>query len=166
MAVLIKQFNDGSFLEYDKGGFDNWCVYLTRPSNKRTPPLDVDYFSDLVNLGQKYSNIKIYKDFVSLYSHVRQSKVISNVGHELIEKNIVSYEESDSVDIEIIFTILYAAMVAEEQKERTMLGARIKRLGVHQILLDVPPLGVVGAAGFSRGLKWRDIDTECKKRGF
>ena len=32
MGQLIKSFVDGSYLEYDRGSFDDWCVYLTKSS--------------------------------------------------------------------------------------------------------------------------------------
>lgn len=47
MGQLIKRFPDGSFLEYDRGGFDDWCVYLTDASGNRKPPRDTDYFAQL-----------------------------------------------------------------------------------------------------------------------
>jgi hypothetical protein len=28
MGQIVTQFSDGSYLEYDKGSFDAWCVYL------------------------------------------------------------------------------------------------------------------------------------------
>ena len=43
MGQLIKHFPDGSFLEYDRGGFDDWCVYLTDASGKRKPPRDIGH---------------------------------------------------------------------------------------------------------------------------
>lgn len=44
MGQVIKSFADGSFLEYDKGSFDEWCVYLTKPYRERRAPRDVEYF--------------------------------------------------------------------------------------------------------------------------
>ncbi len=47
MGQFIKSFSDGSFLEYDRGSFDEWCVYLTKSDGSRRPPRDVDYFEQL-----------------------------------------------------------------------------------------------------------------------
>lgn len=40
MGQIIQRFRDGAFLEYDRGSFDDWCVYLTEPSGSRKPPRD------------------------------------------------------------------------------------------------------------------------------
>lgn len=162
--MLIKKFKDGTQLEYDQGKFDIWCVYYTDVNGLRKPPLDLEYFEELVTLGGLYSPAKVYSDFVCVYEFVRKNKAILYEGHLLIDKISESYEEPNRADI--LFTILYSAMVAEERKANTKLGAKIKRLGVHQILVDFPPLPPKIAANFSRGMKWQAIDDECKKRGF
>lgn len=55
-------------------------------------------------------------------------------------------------------------MIAENRKVNTRLGKRIKRLGVHEILID--NLTVNYAANNTRGIEWEEIDIMCKKRGF
>lgn len=55
-------------------------------------------------------------------------------------------------------------MIAEEQKQFTRLGKRIKRLGIHMLLLESK--SVHEAANFIRGMGWRDIATHCDERGF
>jgi hypothetical protein len=55
-------------------------------------------------------------------------------------------------------------MLAEEKKAGTRLGKRIKRLGVHKLLIEKRT--VDEAANFMRGMNWRTIDTMCKERGF
>ncbi|WP_396035026.1 DUF7004 family protein [Candidatus Cyanaurora vandensis] len=72
--------------------------------------------------------------------------------------------DHDSLKIQIIFTIIYAGMVAEENKKFTKLGKRVKHLGVYQILIEGMPAHQ--AANFSKGKKWREIATDCKNRGF
>lgn len=56
------------------------------------------------------------------------------------------------------------AMISEEQKEHTKLGKRIKRLGIHKLLIEGIPVNK--AANFMRGMKWREIDKICLKLGF
>jgi hypothetical protein len=63
-----------------------------------------------------------------------------------------------------VFTILYATMIAEENKAYSKLGKRIKRLGVHSILVE--EMEVAQAANFMRGMGWRKIDELCRARGF
>lgn len=41
--------------------------------------------------------------------------------------------------MEIWLNVLYAGMIAEENKENAVLGKRIKRLGMHQVLPDEMP---------------------------
>jgi hypothetical protein len=55
-------------------------------------------------------------------------------------------------------------MIAEENKENTILGKRIKRLGMYQTLIEGLPAEM--SANFSRGMKWKQLDKECTKRGF
>ena len=43
MGRIVTTFSDGSKLEYDKGAFDDWCVYLTRPSISKYAPKDFQY---------------------------------------------------------------------------------------------------------------------------
>jgi hypothetical protein len=164
--MLIKRFNDGSFLEYAQGKFDAWCVYYTDSLGVRKPPLDSEYFEDLIKLSNKYGSPKVYSDFVTVYEFVRLKKVISDDGHLIINNLLEAYDLDDKVKVDVLLTILYSAMVAEEKKENTKLGAKIKRLGVHQILIDNPPLAVSIAANYSRGMGWREIENDCRIRGF
>ena len=70
----------------------------------------------------------------------------------------------DAQSMETWLTVIYAGMVAEENKERSVLKKRIKRLGIHQVLIENVAPAV--AAGFSRGKPWRDLADIMKKRGF
>ncbi len=71
---------------------------------------------------------------------------------------------NDSLEMDILFTIIYAGMVAEENKANMVLKKRIKRLGMHQSLIENTPADY--AANFSKGKKWRELDTLCRQRGF
>jgi len=161
MSRLIRQFIDGSVLEYDTGVFDDWCMYLTRPLKARYAPKDIQYFSDIKKLAEKYSPEMVYDDFVSIYDST--DKQIETHALDIIEKLSKKYT-GNQLDIEIIFTILYAGMVAEENKRHTRLGKRVKRLGLYQVLFD--GMSSLQAATFSKGKTWRNISDECQKRGF
>ena len=141
--------------------FDSWCVYLTRPQVNRYPPVDKGYFSDLKQFSSKYGSKKIYDDFTQIYD-ITANQIENSVLND-IEKISQNYG-SDSTEFEILFTVLYAAMVAEQNKAYTKLGKRVKRLGMHQVLLEnvLPSI----AANYSKGKKWRDLDSEMKLRGF
>ncbi len=157
---VIKVFQDNSIIEIDRGRFDAWCIYITN-ANGRHAPLDWKYFKILRGFGYKYGYEVVYNDFITIYNITQ--KTISEETLLLIDKLSLKYREY-SIKFSIILTIIYLGMVAEENKEGTRLGKRIKRLGVHQILMEGfnPKI----AANYSRGMTWRQIDYECNLRNF
>lgn len=161
MGKTITTFSDGSYLEYDQGTFDAWCVYLTRPGEDRKAPRDQDYFQQLAAYGTRYGYETIYLDFVALYE--RTSKQLDLTVFDYIKELTLKYKE-DALNIAIDFSIMYMGMIAEENKARTRLGKRIKRLGVYQVLTDRIP--VHEAANFSKGKGWKDLDMICLSKGF
>ena len=161
MGQLIKHFPDGSFLEYDWGGFDNWCVYLTDASGNRKPPRDTDYFAQLKNLAERFSTDKVYNDYVKVYELT--GKEVSKAALDSISRLSKEYGASAN-QVDTIFSILYMVMIAEERKAGTRLGKRIKRLGIHKLLIENIP--VCEAANFMRGMCWQDIARLCEERGF
>ena len=78
--------------------------------------------------------------------------------------HISSRYADDALRVDIIFSILYVAMISEEKIVYTKLGKRIKRLGVHLLLVDGE--SVEDSANIMRGKGWREIDTDCRNRGF
>lgn len=161
--MIVKKFSDGSHLEYASGNFDQWCVYMVNPSkNYRRPPLDVDYFGFLKEQSRTYGAEKIYNDFVVFYEQTR--KTVEQRVLDLIEHIAVLGYGDKWLEFTKIFTILYMGMLAEENKAFTRLGKRIKRLGMHKLLIENESVGE--AANFMRGMGWRQIDAMCKERGF
>ncbi|MCI9216866.1 hypothetical protein AALA78_07590 [Lachnospiraceae bacterium 42-17] len=161
MSQLIKTFNNGAFLEYDRGSFDDWCVYLTHPDGRREPPRDMDYFTQLKVLSDKYGIQTIYNDYVKVYE-LTEKQVDQQVLKAISQ--IASFYGGDALQVDIIFSILYMAMIAEEQKANTRLGKRIKRLGVYKLLYENKT--VYEAANCMRGMGWREISNLCIERGF
>lgn len=161
MGHITKRFADGSFLEYDEGKFDKWCVYYTDSEGDRNPPRDIDYFNQLRELSSKYGVDRIYGDFVKVYDFT--GKKVTDDGFNQIS-NIASKYGADALEVDVLFSILYMAMVAEECKQNTRLGRRIKRLGIHKLLVEEE--NVYQAANFMRGMGWRDIARMCEERGF
>lgn len=162
MGLRIKSFSDGSFLEYDLGSFDAWCVYLSRPGMERKPPRDEEYFGEMLQLAKKYGEDMLYADFLKVYENTEKSldgKVLLAITR-LAERQY----EADKLKVDILFSTLYAGMLAEENKKNTKLGKRIKRLGVHSILKEGK--SPVEAANLMKGMGWRQIDEMCKARGF
>ncbi|MCK9310357.1 MAG: hypothetical protein M0P99_08800 [Candidatus Cloacimonetes bacterium] len=161
MGRLIKRFSDGSYLEYDRGSFDDWCVYMVEPNGSRRPPLDRDYFSDIKELSNRYGRDALYQAYVFVYENT--GKEVCDSGLEAAEKASESFVE-EQLWLHKILTILYMAMIAEENKRFTKLGKRIKRLGIYKLLFE--DASVYEAANFMRGMGWREIDALCRERGF
>ena len=160
--MTIKTFSDGSYLEYADGSFDQWCVYMVTPAKHfRQPPKDIHYFGFLQSQAQVFGHQKIYNDFVAIYEATRK-----DVEQSVLDKidAIAATYANAALEFSKIYTILYMGMLAEEKKAGTRLGKRIKRLGVHKLLIEKRT--VDEAANFMRGMNWRTIDTMCKERGF
>jgi hypothetical protein len=161
MSRPIKTINDGSIIEYDHGKFDDWCVYLTRSGKAKLAPTDIQYFSELSELGHLYGHQKIYNDFLRVYRPTNAT--VSQ--HILDYITLISLPYGiHSVDIDIWFTVIYAGMVAEENKQHARLKKRIKRLGMYQLLVEQKPAAY--AASFSKGKPWRELDGIMQGLGF
>ena len=156
----FRTFSDGEAIGFGKGRIDNFCVYH-RIEGLTRAPLDTEYFDFLEGLSRSHSAKKVYRRFVSLYEFVK--KEVSGDARQLIDK-ISSDFPKEYRACQTYFTILYLAMVAEENYPETKLGKRLKRLGVHQILIE--GMEVRAAANWSRGRPWREIADECERRGF
>ncbi len=161
MATLIKRISDGSIIEFDKGSFDDWCIYVTRNGQTRFAPKDLQYFTALNDFGTHYGHRKIYDDFVKIYE-LTDPKINEDVLTRITE--ISKDYGDDKIVIDIWFTVIYAGMIAEENKQFAILKKRVKRLGMHQLLIDrkTPDF----AANFSKGKKWRELDVIMKESGF
>ena len=122
--------------------------------------MDQEYFLQLKDLSTRYGVQKVYSDFVKIYKLTGK-----DIDEKVLDKiSELSNEYEDSLYADILFTTLYMAMIAEENWEGTRLGKRIKRLGVHELLLN--NMSAENAANFMRGMDWRQIDTLCKENGF
>ena len=151
----------GTQVYFSKGKFDNWCVYLKKRGEARAPH-DKSYFKSLKTLADKYGEDVIYDKFVEVYK-----KTSIKCYSEVVDYIQDLSEELEEEDRELFWNTMptiYFAMVAEENKQFTKLGKRIKRLGIHQILQE--NLDVAKAAQYSMGMKWREIHDECIERGF
>lgn len=161
MPALIKNVRNRNVVEFDSGSFDSWCVYLTRPGQARYAPRDTEYFSRLRQLGNAHGHQRIYNDFVTYYTPTNRN-IDANV-LDLITRLADAYG-NDAEEMDIWFSVIYAGMVAEENKAHAILKKRIKRLGMHQVLVE--GLEANDAANFSRGRKWRELDALMKQKGF
>jgi hypothetical protein len=159
--TVLRKFSDNKSLCYGKGAFDTWCVYLEGYDGAYKAVRDIEYFSVLKKLGKKHGPYILYQDFVNLYESTGKS-IDRNVWYNIVRMS-GKYGE-DSVSVDKVFSVLYAGMVAEENKEGTRLGKRIKRLGVHMLLCEDRESDF--AANYSRNRGWREISDMCSMRGF
>lgn len=161
MKKLIKKIDSETEIYFDTGKFDNWCVYIKDSSGIKAP-LDIEYFSFFKELAEDCSAQRVYDEFVSIYL-----KVTDNLSQEVVNFIISiakNYPNPISRDVAINFIVIYAGMIAERNKEFAILKERIKRLGMHQILIE--GMSVYDAANYSKAKKWRDLDKLCKSKGF
>lgn len=114
------------------------------------------------DLANKYSVNRIYDDYVQIYDFTKN--VVEDDVLNKISEIASSYYEKDIAEIDIIFTILYMGMIAEENKQYTKLGKRITRLGIYRLLIE--NCSVHESTNFTRGMNWRDVSALCESRGF
>jgi hypothetical protein len=158
---LLRLFRDGSLLEYGRGHFDARQVYHSRPNALSHPAKTEDTLSRLGQLGQLYCPHAIYADFVVVYNRTTHS--ISPHIFDLIHHMARGYA-TDALEIEVLFAILWAEMVVAEAARRDRLKRRIKRLGVHYVLLE--GYSGVSAAAACQSNSWLLLDSACRERGF
>lgn len=158
----ITRFEDGTIIEQGRGSFDDYCVYLTRPGERKYAPRDEEYFSFFIEKAREYSSEKIYSDYVKIYD--KTTSQIEYAVFDDIKQISSSYNDEDKLDFNVWFSVIYLAMVAEEKKKYAVLKKRIKRLGMYQILFE--GMSASGAAKFSTGKKVADLKPLCDERGF
>ena len=161
MPNKINDLSSGGFIEFDAGCFDGWCVFVTKPGFNRFAPTDVQYFTRIKEISEKFGPQKVFDDFVVMYN--RTTKTIDPNVFDLILA-LSKFYDDDAAEMELWFNVLYAGMIAEENKENAILKKRIKRLGVHQVLID--GISPEKAAVFSKGKKWKELDEIMKSKGF
>lgn len=169
MPELYEPLSEASFkysagkIYFARGRFDAYCVWVAMQGKKRAAPRDSEYFGELLRLGQKHGYQKAYRFFQLLFLLVKDEKEVTYSGLAIIHGYVKPWFGSDAAVAEQVYFSLYFGMVAEEKKKNTKLGAHIKHLGVHQVLLQQIP--VETAANYSKGKRWQEIQAECDKWG-
>ena len=116
-------------VEFVNGRFDRWLVKVTHPTFPEFPT-DSWYFAELKALAESFGTDRVYADFLSVYARTTKDvsqDVLMHI-HEMCEE----YPR----DAEVLFTIFYYTMIAEENKENTQIGKLIKAVGVNQLLIQ------------------------------
>lgn len=154
MPQLVKKLQNNRRIIFDTGKFDDWCVYMVENNGHKMAPRDETYFYELSLISKKYDQNKVYDDFITIYNKTtnRLDKSVLTV----IDTICATYRPQHQIIMEQWMTVLYAGMVAEENKKHARLKKRIKRLGIYQVLvLNMSPKD---AAQFSYGKKWQELD--------
>lgn len=147
----LKVFEDGVSMCFEPGHFDDYMLtfYNSRGDRIETPT-DTFLFESLLHFfdpGEAWPLVQKIAD------RIKKRQTIEPIVHHLLELN--KYK---------LMHMIGALFLAEELRENTKLGLRIKLLGIYQVLiLGMSPLEV---ASWSVGKRWYDIDAECKKYEF
>ena len=160
-----RMFYDSSYIYYGVGDFDCWQVTIMTWDCKDRKwsgksPTDKEYFEFFIKMSKIYGANAIWNDFWQIF--IKTNKETSDEVLKYIHNISQKYGE-DSLDIEKKFTVIYLAMVSEENKKRAPNGKLLKALGMYQILfLGKTPWE---AATYSRGKDPSVIRKECSSYG-
>lgn len=150
---IIQKFEDGTEVYFDQGKFDAWCVYLTDMKGGRKPPLDTEYFSFFQGIAKRYGRAKVYGHFKTIFNLTTET--IDTTTLKRIREISLEYKDDVSLDVHKNFVVIYAGMIAEENKEHAILKKKIKRIGFYQAVVSKMPAN--DAANFSKGKGWREL---------
>ena len=87
--------------------------------NGRYAPKDTEYFTRLVHYAGKYGSESLYKFFVDVYDYT--NKAINPIMFDAIKRRCLKNYKEDALELSLIYSILYASMIAEENKAFTKL---------------------------------------------
>ena len=142
---------------FGEGNIDEWCVYCIKPNKKTWFAYDHEYLSWIRKMGKFHGENKIYDSFIRIYNNV-------SYNYDMIEGyEVIKDVSSDYPRTEHYWTWFWMTMVAEERKENAILGKRIKRLGVYNILFDKYKLRYI--TSYMVGMKWYDLEELMMERG-
>jgi hypothetical protein len=161
MQRIIKRIKVNHKVIFDWGIFDDFCVYVVDKYNMRRAPKDVEYFEFFRDLAKSMGNEKVYDDFLMIYKMT--SKEIKQEVRDKIEEIAKTYPENVCFEVEKNFTVIWGGMIAEENKENTRLGKRIKHLGMYQVLIE--GMDVKEAANFSKNQTAENLNSIMKEKG-
>lgn len=164
----IATFEEGDqkvTLGFGQGSFDEWCIYVMSEDKKWMRfPTDEWYFTIAKSWTDTWPAKDIYADFVKIYEATTADYSPAAVGPVVEMIKGLSWNYRDEFEAQVIFTILYMGMIAEENKVGAILKKRIKRLGMYQLLME--DLTPHEAAHFSRNKSTFELAPYCNDRGF
>ena len=151
-------YTDNKYLFwFGEGNIDEWCVYCVKPNHKTWFAYDHEYLSWIRKMGKFHGEKKVYDSFVRIYDSVSYDFNMDD-GYEVVCDVSKDYRKTDH-----FWCWFWMTMVAEERKENAILGKRIKRLGVYNMLFDKYKLQHV--TSYMVGMKWYDLEDLMVERG-
>lgn len=151
---------------FDRGRFDEWCVHCQKPDGSMWFAYDREYLSWIRNMAKFHGVDKVYNDFVTVYNSVDYYFDMKE-GYETVCEVASHYKSKEST--EHWWTYFWMAMVAEERKENAIVGKRIKRLAVYNLLFDDYKMSYVLKymnTRYNPSMDWMVLDRLCYERGF
>ena len=159
---LKVEFSNKQRIEFRQGKFDSWCVFIVDKNGSEKIPLDKELFEELKKFSSICGNLRIYSEILQVFTISGK-----DIEREVIKKIVEISNRHDAKNVEsikILYTKYYYAFVAEENRARTVLGKRVKMLGIYQVLLE--NFSPEDAANFSKGMSGKTIADLCSVRGF
>lgn len=152
--------NNGYEFYFDKGKIDNYRVHcINHKTKKDWFALDKEYLAWIKRMGNRYDNDSVYNDFVRLYDAVEYDYDFNNIIGLINELDSHYHNQTQKW-----WVVFYMTMIAEEHKEGAILGKRIKRLGVYNVLFD--GYSAEYTAHYMKDMSWIELDKLMSVRGF
>lgn len=151
----------GRYIFFARGEFDDWAAYVCKHDDndvlRCALPDDISYFELVVGLANQFGGKRIYDEMLSVYEHVRPNYDRAVLAYiEVISAAYGSYKDV----VHHVYSWLYYAMVAEENKADTHLGGSIKMLALHRILNE--GVSIEDAEEECRGMGWQRVRRLCE----
>ncbi|MCQ2375608.1 MAG: hypothetical protein MJ069_06905 [Salinivirgaceae bacterium] len=157
---LIHTFPDCGQLYYEQIDHIKH-VYLKRPNRDGFFASPEHCFAKLVKLRDIFGGQRLYDTFVTIYD--RLSTRIDEDVLRYIYMESLQYPKHQ-MEFDMLMTIFYASMVADEDHPSAMMKKRIKRLSVHQLLIE--NANCVDIDRFNSSHNWAEIEEMCSNLGF
>lgn len=174
--------SDGTLcIFFAQGKIDNWCAYVAERDRDYKwhlyAPKDEFYFERVLYIARElektYPNRKesaferVYHEVLHIaeimfYDPKHVSDVICNEIDRIVEKYAAENEAYRGI-LSLALYELYYGMIAEENKDDTTLGRKIKMIGLHDLLIKRK--GVKVSCDCNKEQNRNIIQHECDKLG-
>lgn len=158
------QMGKGETIFFGRGDFDDWAAF----SGKIDPatgllmaarPKDTYYFEILSLLAPIFGNDVLFEDIKKIFDHCGNRIEFELLKYIQARAFYYGFYHDDALNA---FLHIYYGMVAENNKDNTVLGASIKMLGVHRLLKESIPVDI--AATEFCGQAWHIVQRNCAGR--